>query len=403
MVDYNIREECLDLGKNNKILVFSDLHAHEYRPFSKPTSEGVGSRFNWILKALDTIFQYALDQNIQHVFFLGDLFHHRTVMYSIVFEMVARKIEEAAQKGLQLHFILGNHDFIFNNDASPSLIRKIKGIDVIDSPTLYGLRNLNDKIGALKFYFDPETMVEELITLNETTKAKTAHIPNNAECRHTLLGHFELIGASVGDEYVLKEPISPIIFGPTVFNHIFSGHIHKAQVLSSPEYKKQVNFVGTPLQHNFNDENNMFGFAVLNFTKGERFKNYIPLQSLGDFPVFRTEQFDTQEEVKNFLSDPNNKERFGLDYFRIRGTDSNLKLDGLFKKLTNYRYENKDDIVQQSNNSEPAFDLKFNLDINKYIELFIKEQKEHEDMDWVDKEKLSESLDRVRVKGNIVQ
>lgn len=406
MVEYSVREECLDLGPSNRVLILTDLHAHEYRPFSTPTAEGVGSRFLWVLKALNTIFQYALDNQIQHIFFLGDVFHHRTVMYSIVFEKIACAIEEAAKKGLKLHFILGNHDFIFSNDASPSLIRNIKGIDVIDSPTLYGLRNLDDKIAAMKFYFNPELMIEELIELNKATKERTSHLPDNTVCNHTLLGHFELIGAKVSDEYVLKEPVSPAVFDPTIFNHICSGHIHKAQVLQSPNNKKAVNFVGTPLQHRFNDEGNPFGFVVLDFSKhtSNKFLNYIPLDTLGKFPVFRTEVFESQEQVKAFMNDSANKARFDIDYFRIQSDNPELKLEPLFKRLTNYRYEDKGTVLQQdTEESDTNADLKFNLDINTYMELYIKEQRIHEDMDWIDKEKMNEFLDRVRVKGNIVQ
>ena len=399
----NLREEYIDLGESSKVLLFTDLHAHEYRPFSKPTSEGVGSRFLCTLKVLNTIFQYAIDNQIQHVFFLGDLFHHRTVLYSIIFDKIAGAIEEAANNGLHLHFILGNHDFIFSNDASPSLIRKIKGIDVIDTPTLFGLRNLDDKLAAMKFYFSPESMIEELILLDNLTKDRVKHIPNNSECNHTLLGHFELIGAKVGDEYVLREPVSPEVFNPTIFNHIFSGHIHKAQVLHTTEQHKQVNYVGTPLQHTFNDENNQFGFAVLDYTKGSQFTNYIPLNTLGDFPVFRTETFSTQEQIKAFCTRPENKVSFGRDYFRIRGTSQDLKFEPLFKKLTNYRYENQNEVLQPSDSDSTSTELKFNLDINNYVDLYIQEQKIHEDMDWVEKDKLLEFLDKVRVKGNILQ
>ena len=76
--------------KNPKILLFSDLHAHEYKPFAQPTAQGVNSRLMWILKTLEAIFNYATTNEITQIFFLGDLFHTRPIIYSIVFTEISK-------------------------------------------------------------------------------------------------------------------------------------------------------------------------------------------------------------------------------------------------------------------------------------------------------------------------
>ena len=88
-----IYHKPIDLGPSNKVLVFADLHAHEYKPFNTTTTEGIGSRFQWILKALGTMVNYAKEQNIKHIFCLGDVFHHRTLMQTIVFDKVVEILD----------------------------------------------------------------------------------------------------------------------------------------------------------------------------------------------------------------------------------------------------------------------------------------------------------------------
>jgi DNA repair exonuclease SbcCD nuclease subunit len=54
----------------SKALIFSDLHLHSHK-------ESVG-RLNDCLKVLDWIFNEASKHNVEHILFLGDLFHERS-------------------------------------------------------------------------------------------------------------------------------------------------------------------------------------------------------------------------------------------------------------------------------------------------------------------------------------
>lgn len=393
-----MRLEQIDLGESSQIILFSDIHFHEYKPFSKPTTDGIGSRFQWTLKANNTIFDYAIENRIKHLFFLGDLIHQRTIMYSVVFDRVTECIERAKAAGLEIHALLGNHDYIYNSDTSSSIVKRIRGLDVIDSPTLYSIRGREEKIGCMPFRFKTAQLREDLKELDQAIKLKMNTEEKNSN--NLLLGHFEISGAVVQDEYVLSEVTEKTEFEGLPFKHILSGHVHKRQILSTNN-GQIIEYIGTPLQHTFNNEGCPYGFVVYDFDREEKSK-HIPLGDIADFPEFITVEFRSQQDVKDTIS--KNKTRFEIDYYRLRSYTDDLKLEPLFKKLPNFTYE----YIGAENGTpdqtdEPDTALKFNLDIGHYLRLFAAQETTAQSMEWLDVNKLLEYLQKVSTKGNICQ
>jgi len=390
-----MRTEHIDLGDTNQIILFSDIHFHEYKPFSKPTTDGIGSRFQWILHAMDLIFEYAVAEKIKHLFFLGDLYHQRTLIYSVVFDRVAACIERAKESGLEIHAILGNHDYVYNNDNSPSIVKRIRGLDVIDSPTLYLLRDRDEKIGCMPFRFKLPQLREDLKELREAIEDLP---PHQIDADHLLLGHFEIDGAAVNDEYVLSEVIDKSEFEGTHFKFILSGHIHKRQALATNN-GQVIEYIGTPLQHTFTNEGSPYGFVVYDF-EGEAKSKHIELSDMADFPEFVTLEFRSQDDVKAAIRDKKN--RFNIDYYRLRTYADDLKLESIFKRLPNYTFEPMG--VETSQNTESEEDegaLKFNLNIGHYLRLFAEQEAGTQTLDWLDINLLVEYLMKVATKGNI--
>lgn len=384
-----IQEKYIDVGKSEKILVFSDLHAHEYKQFSKPVGDGLNSRLQNIVCVLDNIFVYALQQGIKHVFFLGDLFHHRTLLYSIVYEKIVSSIETATNNGVSIHSITGNHDLIYNNDQSPSIIKTIKSLDVINSPTLFLLKDIDIRIGAMKWYFNTDLLQSDLMELN--TKLKLSLKTNTSD--HLLLGHFELSGISVNDEYILKDALPVSIFKDTSFNLVMSGHVHKQQILDN------IVYVGVPIQHRFTDENSPFGFFVVDVSGTKPKLEYIPTkQLLPDLPEFTTVHLTSQEDVKTLLS---NKPLLS-NYLRIYSDVPDLKLDTLFKKIKHYVYE--DTCMKYLSTKETEDDpLNFHLDLNHYLQIFFKQESDARDLSWMDQVKINEYMETIKKRGNLCQ
>jgi DNA repair exonuclease SbcCD nuclease subunit len=349
-----------------------------------------------IISVLDNIFSYALQKDIKHVFFLGDLFHHRTLLYSIVYEKIVSSIEAATNSGLIIHCVTGNHDLIYNNDQSPSIIKTIKSLDVINSPTLFLLKDLNTRIGTMKWYFDTDLLQSDLMELNEKLKLSANRSNSSLSTNtydHLLLGHFELSGVTVNDEYILKNALPVSIFKDTLFNLVMSGHVHKQQTLDN------VVYVGVPIQHRFTDENSPFGFFVVDLTKNKPQLEYIPTkQLLPELPKFTTVHLTSQEDVKSLLS---NKPLLS-NYLRIYSDVPDLKLDTLFKKIKNYVYE--DTCMKYLSTKETADDpLNFHLDLNHYLQIFFKQESDARDLSWMDQEKINQYMEIIKDKGKLCQ
>lgn len=380
-----IQQRTIDLKGNPKILIFSDSHFNENKPFSKPTTEGVGSRFLYQLQAFEAICDYAKENEIEHIFFLGDLFHQRTLLYSIVYDRVADVFHRAIKSGLKFHLLLGNHDMIYNSDDSPSIVRRLKDTAVIDCPTIYNIKNIESKIVCVPFRFKLDNLYNEIKELNEKVK--------DMEGKHLLFGHFEMDGIIVNNEYVLSKGMNTGIFDETVFNTIFSGHIHTAQSVNLSK-TRTVHFVGHMLHNTFNDENTNYGFIIYDF---ERMKHeYIKLDG---FPEFITVDIRVQEDVKKFLD--NKKNRFDLDYFRIRTYSHDLKLDNIFKKVLNYTTEYIWDDEKKTGIDIDEESIQFNLDLKYYLGLFVDRELPKMTENWIDKQELFEKVNKVLEKGNI--
>ena len=393
-----MRLEQIDIGDSNQIIFFSDIHFHEYKPFSKPTTDGIGSRFQWTLLAINTIFEYAIGKGIKHIFFLGDLFHQRTIMYSVVFDRVTECIEKAKASGLEIHALLGNHDYIYNSDTSSSIVKRIRGLDVIEAPTLYSISGREERIGCMPFRFKTDKLKEDLQELDRAVKdtmkwpAKPEHVD------HLLLGHFEISGAAVHDEYVLNEVTAKEEFEGLVFKHIFSGHVHKRQILATNN-GQVIEYIGTPLQHTFNNEGCPYGFVVYDF-EGEVKSTHISLGDIADFPEFVTVEIRSQQDIKDTIKQK--KDRFEVDYYRLRSYADDLKLETIFKKLPHYTFEYMGVETTQDNTESGTDDtLRFNLDIGRYLKLFAEQEAGSQTLEWLDVNKLLEYLTKVSTKGNI--
>jgi hypothetical protein len=381
----------LDLVDNSKIIIFTDLHAHEYKKFNLPTSNGFGTRLKWILHTLDTIITYAISNKIKHIFFLGDLLHHRTLLYSIVFDKISEHLAFGIDKGIEFHFILGNHDYIYNTDDSPSIITRLQSIDIISEPTIYTLpTDYGYNIGCTPFRFDVTTQEQDIRDLS-------------AYCEHSenvLLGHLELSGAHVNDEYVLAGSLQNELFNCLNFNFVFTGHVHSRQIIivHRPNYPLspvKIEYVGIPIQHTFNEENKDYGFTVYDCML--RDPTYIKLSELTTVPEFNTVDFYTQDDISEFLNTCNL-----LNYYRFRGHDPELYVDKLFKTIEFYSYDcvgaslpsnSEEDTTKQS--------YKFNLDFQHYLLLFMQELEKSGDYSWFEMAEAEKYLEEIYKQGNL--
>lgn len=228
-----------------RLLIFSDLHSHNFRPYSEILPDGTNSRFQDILNVLEEIYRICKQEEVDGVLCGGDLFHARSVLnvatFNAVYEAIA-KIKTAVK-----FFVLavGNHDQSNKLGTIHSTKTFNAVIDVLDKPDWYAKYVDGESIGifVIPFIDNREAIVN---SISEAVATWDAVEP----CPRILLGHFGVSGANPGSNFVLKSSELPVLpdLRPDLFDQIFLGHYHMPQ-----ELLDNARFIGAPLQHNWGD------------------------------------------------------------------------------------------------------------------------------------------------------
>lgn len=96
---------------NDKILITSDWHIGEHGSFYR---KGVNLRLWDIIKSLNFILQYTIDNEIKYIIIGGDIFktrHPNSNELSIFYKF----IKQLRDNNTQCHIVIGNHDYINGN------------------------------------------------------------------------------------------------------------------------------------------------------------------------------------------------------------------------------------------------------------------------------------------------
>lgn len=222
----------------SKALIFSDLHLHSHK-------ESVG-RLNDCLKVLDWIFNEASKHDVEHILFLGDLFHERSKIdvlnYLRTFETFMRHMLENDPK-YHCWLLVGNHDMYLKEKWDVNSVKPLSAIPkvhIIQEPC-----TLN--IGGVDIDFCPHTENP----FKELQKLK------NGSKRKLLLGHMSVHGAKLNKLYGTKSDViveydnDMVAVSADIFDDwekTFLGHYHGAQNLN-----EKVEYVGSPLELSFGE------------------------------------------------------------------------------------------------------------------------------------------------------
>lgn len=219
----------------SKVLIFSDVHCH-------PHGINAGKSYRKLedcLKALDWVFETARSRNIKNILFGGDLFHDRQKIdvytYQAVFKAFAHNLITVDSP--TVHLLLGNHDlwkYEKTDVTSVYPLSQLQKIKMISEPSTTDIDGY--QVSWLPYTHDPE---KDILTIKNDAKKKI------------LIGHVAIDGAflnsmgSVSDVHVEHDgemkKVAVDIFDD--WDHVFLGHYHGAQRLSST-----VEYIGSPLQ-----------------------------------------------------------------------------------------------------------------------------------------------------------
>lgn len=238
-----------------KIIFTSDLHADK------------GLKVQICISYLEDLEAYCFDNGIRDIVFGGDIINKSSKINNDVFVPLFLKLMEMKQKGLNLIFILGNHD-IFNKD-NDSILRTFSsfGHVVIKSETM----------NIAGYDYD---------LLSYTTDKE--EIPNSAP---TILTHLPITSFFYDNGFGDRDEnnFSPDDFAS--YNLVVTGHYHKYQ------RRGKIVYPGSPFQQNFGEQGHEKFFAVV---EGDSYE-LIPYKNAPTYLTIRIEDFKDYDYKNKFV------------------------------------------------------------------------------------------------------
>ena len=237
------------------MIVFSDLHLHDYGLFSSPWKYGLGTRFHAQLDVLDHIFSLAVELEERSIVFVGDWWHKwdalETRLYSVGTKHLFNLVDGS---DINLFMIAGNHDLIDKGNSTVNTIAGFAGhpsITVIEKPTLVDV--------------DDRPCV--MIPYNEDYGLVLKHILKFKGKDRWLFAHIDIIGAKAGiDGYESKSGISVDVLSE--YAGVTAGHYHTPQSFKVGHGSYQ--YVGSPLHLSPINTSETHGIIQLKGDKAKR-------------------------------------------------------------------------------------------------------------------------------------
>jgi DNA repair exonuclease SbcCD nuclease subunit len=264
-----------------RTLIFSDIHVHPHKRKVE--------RLEDCLKALDWVFQTAIDHNIEEIIFGGDLLHERQRIDSFTYMRVWEVLKKHMNGDLRLYLLLGNHDMWYATKWSVSSIlpfSALPGVEVINKPARI-------KIAGANFDFIPYTH-DPIAALKELKK-----MPGQATYA---VGHIALTGAKLNThghaaDVVIEHDGDMVVVDPTIFKdyeQVFLGHYHAEQQLAD-----NVEYIGSPLELSFGEAFQKKHIIV--FDAGKNEKKYIENTFSPKHLYLKQNQLDKYDLTNNFV------------------------------------------------------------------------------------------------------
>ncbi len=283
-----------------KILLFADTHLgfdHPVRKVSNRPRRGEDFFHNFQL-----ILDYAMHNEVDLLLHGGDFFYRSKVPAAIVtkaYEMLFN----FAEKGIPTVIVPGNHE----RSALPdSILTRHPNIHIFTRARKYhfALKGIN-----LDLYGFPFIRKDIDQTFPTIVKEFADTIDSNAY--NILCLHQAIEGSSVGPaDFTFKPGPDVISFKdiPDRFNLIFSGHIHRRQILWKESVSRKIPIVypGSIERTSFAEKTEVKGFYLLEITKDSestiksflRFKT-LPTRDMVDLVI--PENIHSLEEFKYWL------------------------------------------------------------------------------------------------------
>ena len=208
---------------------------------AKKTSQHLHDYFELFYK--NVFFPTLKEKNIKTIIHMGDCFDNRKSIDFKALEWSKRVVfDPAAEMGINIHLVTGNHDVYFKNTNSVNspelLLQTYSNIRTYSEPT-------EVNIGGLKILFLP--------WINQENEAKTLKLIEKTTCR-CAMGHLELQGFRVNRQLIMEHGLESKLFEK--FERVYSGHYH------TRSNNGTVFYLGNPYEMYWTDVNDTRGFHI---------------------------------------------------------------------------------------------------------------------------------------------
>jgi exonuclease SbcD len=285
-----------------RVLHFSDLHlgVENYGRLDPVT--GLSSRVVDFLRALDTVVEHALSEEIDLVLFAGDAFKTRTPSPTYQREFARRIRRVAVEASIPVFLLVGNHDLPHAAGRAHSTeiydTLEVANVHVARKPDLFVIdtRHGPMQIVALPWIVRSVLLAREehknrnLEQLNELLLERLEQIlltgDDNLvdrlapELPAILTAHGTVQGAVFGSERSVmlgNDLILPqSLIRHQAFDYVALGHIHKHQVVGQ---SPPAVYAGSLERVDFGEEKEQKGFVIAEIARGQAQYQFVPLET----------------------------------------------------------------------------------------------------------------------------
>ena len=283
----------------NRVVIFSDLHLHPWAFGSRVNEWGYNSRMWAMANAVHEMIQYCDANQIDTVFFCGDLFHTHGKVDTGALLLASRIFEHFKQAGIHVVVLRGNHD---TASARGYNIHSLKWLDAYDNVIVVEKNHTHVNFKGINFAALAYTEDAEEIRHFLNVKVKDQDL---------VLMHQGVAGVPMASGWVLDEVLTPSMI-PENIKHCFIGHYHEHKRVTD-----KITVVGSMTHQTWADVDATRGFIDYNLETNEiiQIKSNAPEFCRIDFGGDSVLEDDFQHQgpggfknkminAKNFQGDP---------------------------------------------------------------------------------------------------
>jgi len=270
-----------------KILHFADLHLCVETYGHINPEAGLSTRLEDILKALDYVVDYALENRVDLVLFCGDAYKSREPSQTQQREF-ARRIRRLSTSGVPILLLVGNHDLpnIIGGATTPEIFDTlaVDNVYVANRPQIHRIPTASGTVQVVTLpWLRRSTLLTREQTKNLTfdqinqklEQILTSIISDQArkldpELPSMLAAHVWVSGAHLGSEKSMTIGQEHVLLVSNVahpaFDYVAMGHIHRHQVLLE---NPPVVYAGSLARLDFGDEGDEKGFYLVKIEPDE--------------------------------------------------------------------------------------------------------------------------------------